>query len=151
MLDGPAWCKLGNVETAEYRIGRSAVSSLQAHLVFVTKYRRRVLSERALRILRNDFESVCHALGVALIEVNGEEDHVHLLVQYLPTLQLSQLVGRLKGSSSRRLRKERFPEVASKLWGGLWSPSYFAASCGGAPIAIVRQYIENQRRALTWP
>ena len=87
-----------------------------------------------------------------MIEVNGEEDHVHLLVQYLPTLQLSQLVGRLKGSSSRRLRKERFPEVTSKLWGGhLWSPSYFAASCGGAPIAIVRQYIENQRRALTRP
>jgi putative transposase len=140
------------IETVEYRRGRSAVTSLHAHLVFVTKYRRRILSERALRILRHDFESVCHALGAELIEVNGEEDHVHLLVQYLPTLQLSQLVGRLKGSSSRRLRKERFPEVTSKLWGGhLWSPSYFAASCGGAPIAIVRQYIENQRRALTRP
>ena len=124
------------------------MTSLHAHLVFVTKYRRRVLSERALRILQHDFENVCHALGVALIEVSGEEDHVHLLVQYLPTLQLSHLVGRLKGSSSRRLRKERFPEVTSKLWGGhLLSPSYFAASCGGAPIAIVRQYIENQRRA----
>ena len=62
------------------------------HISFVTKYRRRVL-KRALRILRHDFERVCHVLRVALIEVNGEEDHVHLLVQYLPTLQLSQLVG----------------------------------------------------------
>jgi REP element-mobilizing transposase RayT len=50
------------------------------------------------------------------------------------------------------LRKQRFPEVTSKLWGRhLWSPSYFATSCGGAPIAVVRQYIENQRRALTQP
>lgn len=139
-------------ESVEYRRGRSAVTSLYAHLVFVTKYRRKVLSGRAHRILRDDFESVCRTLGVALIEVNGEEDHVHLLVQYPPTLQLSIIVWRLKGSSSRRLRGERFSEVTSKLWGGnLWSPSYFAASCGGAPIAIVRQYIENQRRAVTRP
>jgi hypothetical protein len=62
------------------------------------------------------------------------------------------VVARLKGSSSRRLHKQRFPEVIAKLWGdNLWSPSYFAASCGGAPIAVVRQYIENQRRASTQP
>jgi putative transposase len=128
------------IETIEYQRGRSAVTSLHAHLVFVTKYRRKVLSERALRILRYDFESVCRALGVALIEAHGEEDHVHRLVQYLPTLHLGQLVGRLKGSSSRCLRKGRFSEVVAKFWGdNLWSPSYFAASCGGAPIAVVRQ------------
>ena len=139
-------------EIVEYRRGRSAVISPHAHLVFVTKYRRRVLSERAHRILCEDFKRVCHVLGILLMEVNGEEDHVHLLVQYLPTLKLSVLVGRLKGSSSRRLRKDCFPEVTSKLWGGhLWSPSYFATSCGGAPIAIVKQYIESQRRASTRP
>ena len=120
--------------------------------MFVTKYRRSVLSARAHRILRDDFERIYSALDVQLIEVNGEGDHVHLLVLYPPKLQLSMLIGRLKGSSSRSLRRERFPEVASKLWGShLWSPSYFAASCGGAPSAIVKQYIENQRRALTRP
>ena len=150
MLDGPAWCKPD--DERKCGVPKKCGTSLHAHLVFVTKYRRRVLSDRAHRILRDDFESVCRTLGVALIEVDGEEDHVHLLVQYPPTLQLSVLVGRLKGSSSLHLREERFPEVTSKLWGGhLWSPRYFAASCGGAPIAIVRQYIENQRRALTRP
>jgi REP element-mobilizing transposase RayT len=66
------------------------------HLVFLTKYRRSVLSGRALRILRDDFESVCLTLGVELIEVNGEDDHVHLLVKYPPALQLSHLVNELK-------------------------------------------------------
>jgi REP-associated tyrosine transposase len=139
-------------ESVEYRRGRGAVTSLHVHLVFVTKYRRSVLSDRVHRILRQDFEKVCAMRDTRLIEVNGEEDHVHLLVQYAPTLQMSRLVNRLKGSSSRHLRAEKFWEVTSRLWGGhLWSPSYFAASCGGPPIAIVRQYIENQRRASTRP
>lgn len=95
---------------------------------------------------------MCASLAAKSIEISGEADHVHLLVKYPPTLQLSRLVGLLKGSSSRRLREERLPGVASKLWGGhLWSPSYFAASSEGAPIAVVRQYIESQRRALTQP
>lgn len=136
--------------STEYRRGRSAVASLHAHLVFVTKYRRKVLSDRAHRLLRENFEVVCASLSARTIEVNGEEDHVH--VEYPPTLQLSRLVNLLKGSSSRRLRAERLPEVTAKLRGGhLWSPSYFAASCGGAPIAVVKQYIDNQRRAVTRP
>lgn len=62
--------------------------------------------------------------------------------------QISKLVNSLKGVSSRRLRARRFSEVSEKLWGDhLWSPGYFAASCGGAPIAVVREYIEGQRRA----
>ncbi len=69
-------------------------------------------------LLRRDFESVCTSLSAHLIEVNGEEDHVHMLVEYPPTLQLSRLANLLKGSSSRRLRAERLPEVAAKLWGG---------------------------------
>ncbi len=60
-----------------------------------------------------------------------------------PTVQLSRLVNSLKGASSRRLRQQDFPEVKSKLCGShLWSPSYFAASCGGAPLGIVKLYIE---------
>ena len=111
---------------SDYRRGRSVVSALHVHLVFVTKYRRGVFSERALGVLRQAFAGVC-----------GE---------YPPTVQLSKLVNSLKGVSSRRLRKQGFPEVTAKLWGGrLWSPSYLAASCGGAPLDIVRRYIEGQR------
>jgi putative transposase len=83
-----------------------------------------------------------------LVECSGEDDHVHLLVEYPPKLTLSKLVNSLKGVSSRLLREDR-PEITGRYFKGvLWSPSYFAASCGGAPISIIRQYIEQQRSAL---
>jgi putative transposase len=70
---------------------------------------------------------------------------VHLLVEYPPTMAISPLVNSLKGVSSRLLRQRR-PDIARRYWKGvLWSPSYFAASCGGAPLSIVRQYVEQQR------
>ena len=130
----------------EYRRGRSVVCALHVHLVFVTKYRQGVFTDRAHLVLRDAFLGVCAEFDAVLREVNGEDDHVHLLIEYPPTVQLSKLVNSLKGVSSRLLRKQNFPEVKSKLWGGhLWSPSYFAASCGGAPLEIVKQYIEQQR------
>jgi len=91
------------------------------------------------------FSSVCADFEATLDEMDGEADHVHLLVRYPPKVAISTLVNSLKGVSSRLLRKER-PDIARKYWrGALWSPSYFAASCGGAPISIVRQYIEQQQ------
>jgi putative transposase len=131
---------------SDYRRGRSVVAALHVHLVFVTKYRRGVLSERAMTVLRGAMEVVCADFGAQLAEFDGEDDHVHLLVEYPPTVQLSKLVNSLKGVSSRRLRAENFPEITAKLWAGhLWSPSYFVASCGGAPLSIIRTYIEAQR------
>lgn len=122
------------------------VCALHVHLVFVTKYRRGVLSDRALEVIREAAAGVCKNFDARLVEMDGEDDHVHLLVEYSPTVALSRLVNSLKGVTSRMLRVQEFPEVRSRLWGGhLWSPSYFAASCGGAPIDIVRQYIESQR------
>jgi putative transposase len=116
-------------------------------LVFVTKYRRGVLSKRALNVIREAAAKVCEDFSAKLVEMDGEDDHVHLLVEYPPTVALVRLVNSLKGVSSRQLRAMKFPEVASKLWGEhLWSPSYLASSCGGASIDIVRQYIEDQRR-----
>jgi len=70
---------------------------------------------------------------------------VHLLVNYPPKLAVSVLVNSLKGVSSRMIRKN-YPSIRKKLWGGaLWSPSYFAGGCGGAPIAVIRQHIEKQQ------
>jgi putative transposase len=136
----------GVSRTADYRRGRSVVSALHAHIVFVTKYRRGVLSTRALEALRASMVGVCRNFGAHLAEFDGADDHVHLLVEYPPTVQLSRLVNSLKGVSSRRLRQRKFAEVTEKLWGDhLWSPSYFVASCGGAPLDIVRRYIEEQR------
>lgn len=136
------------MSTMEYRTGRHCVFALHVHLVFITKYRRDVLSELAIRDLNLIFEKICKDFGAILVECNGEDDHVHLLVNYPPTVQLSKLVNSLKGVSSYRLRLMR-PEITGRYFKGvLWSPSYFSASCGGAPLDIIRQYVEQQRNAV---
>jgi len=95
--------------------------------------------------MRELFGKVCKDFEAELVEVDGEGDHVHLLVSYPPKIAITSLVNSLKGVSSRLLR-QRHPELAKRYWkGALWSPSYFAASCGGAPIEIIKQYIEQQR------
>jgi putative transposase len=132
----------------EFRTGRHCVFALHVHLVFVTKYRRDVLSELAIRDLTAIFARICKDFEATLVECSGEDDHVHLLVEYPPKITLSKLVNSLKGVSSRLVREMR-PEITGRYFKGvLWSPSYFAASCGGAPISIIRQYIEQQRSAL---
>ena len=128
------------------RHGRHCVFNLHIHLVFVTKYRRGVFTGEVLAELRGIFAAVCRDFSAELVEFDGEDDHVHLLVNYPPTVSVSALVNSLKGVSSRMIRKKNYPSVSKKLWGGaLWSPSYFAGSCGGAPISIIRQYIEQQQ------
>lgn len=119
---------------------------LHVHLVFVTKYRRGVFTKAVLDDLHEIFSSVCTDFESELVEFDGEDDHVHLLVNFPPKVAVSSLVNSLKGVSSRMIRKKHYPSVDSKLWGGtLWSPSYFAGSCGGAPIEVIRQYIEQQQ------
>lgn len=129
----------------DLRRGRHCVSALHAHLVFVTKYRRRVFDAAAIDRLRKLFAGVCADFGAHLVEMAGEHDHVHLLVEYPPKVPISGLVNSLKGASSRVLRRER-PDIARRHYraGALWSPSYFVASCGGAPLEIVKQYIDQQ-------
>lgn len=88
-------------------------------------------------------------LGVDLVEFNGEADHVHLLVAYPPTLAISTLVQRLKGRTAYAVRREYTGAcVRARMRGHLWSPSYFAVSCGGAPLSIIKQYIDGQARPL---
>lgn len=129
------------------RRGRSVVHNLHAHLVFTPKYRRAVFTDTLLHACEQTMSDVCTDFGATLTDFNGETDHVHLLVQYPPTVQLSRLVNSLKGVSSRVLRRDYPTEVANVLWGNhLWSPSYFVGSCGGAPLSIVSDYITNQRR-----
>ena len=127
------------------RRGRYVVFNLHVHLVFVAKYRRKVFTKEVLDDMRGIFESVCTDFEAQLVDFDGENDHVHLLVNYPPKVSISKLVNSLKGVSSRMIRKKNYPSIHEKLWGGaLWSPSYFAGSCGGAPITIIRQYIKQQ-------
>ena len=128
----------------ELRTKRHVVHSLHFHLVFLTKYRKKVFTVLMMKRLKYHFQRVCNDFGCRLIETNGEKDHVHLLLESLPHTTPSKLVNSLKGVFSRLLRKE-FPELEKYYWkGGLWSPSYFIASYGGAPLEIVKEYIENQ-------
>ena len=134
--------------TSDIRTGRHCVFALHTHLVFVTKYRRDVFTKAMLDAMRLIFENVCRDFEAELKEFDGEDDHVHLLVNYPPKVSLSTLVNSLKGVSSRLLRKQ-FPTLVKRYWkGALWSPSYLAASCGGAPLSIIQRYIENQRTPL---
>ena len=100
------------------------------------------------------FRDVGQQFEVELSEFNGERDHVHLLINYPPKVQLSKLINSLKGVSSRRLKQE-FSEIRNhwvcRKSGSLWSPSYFAGSVGGAPLSVLKQYIEQQNRPTSPP
>lgn len=131
--------------STDLRRGRTCVFLMHVHLVFITKYRRTVFNKQILNELRNIFTNVCTDFEAHLIEFEGEGDHVHLLVNYPPKISISKLVNSLKGVSSRLIRKKRYPSIEDALWGGsLWSPSYFAGACGGAPLNLIRQYIQQQ-------
>lgn len=133
----------------DIRHSRHCVFMMHCHLVFVIKYRRNVFTPRVLDFLKASFESTLKDFESVLSEFEGEHDHVHLLIEYPPKVAISKLVNSLKGVSARMVRKKNFPEIRKKLWGNqLWSPSYFAGSCGGAPISVIKQYIDNQQRPI---
>lgn len=122
---------------------------LHVHLVFITKYRKSAFTNEMLTSMKEYMEKVCTKFECTLEEFNGEENHVHLLVNYPPKMSISKLVNSLKGVSSRRLRLDYAKEIDKIYWKGvLWSPSYFAGSVGGAPLSVLKQYIEQQNRPL---
>lgn len=125
--------------------GRS-VSDLKAHLVLTTKYRRKVLTGEMLSCLHNVLEELLVKWDCKLIEFNGEEEHIHLLFQYHPDLELSKLVNNLKSVSSRKIRQEFKEHLDKAYWNDVfWNGSYFVASCGGVTVSTLRKYIENQQ------
>jgi putative transposase len=129
------------------RTGRHCTFALHTHLVFVTKFRHKVFTGPHLARMEEIMQDVCRDFETELVEFNGENNHVHLLVNFPPKVAPAKLVNSLKGVSSRRLRQE-FPDLVHHYYRAnkLWSGSYFAGSVGGAPLSIVKQYIEQQNR-----
>ena len=123
------------------------VYRLDVHLVVVTKYRRRCLTEAVLIRLKEIADATAGKWGCELREMNGEADHVHMLLGLTPTVQPSRFINNLKTVTSRLLRKE-FAEHFARYYRKpvLWSRSYCLLSCGGAPLEVIKQYIENQER-----
>ena len=122
-----------------------AVCALYSHLVLVTKYLRRVLSAQMLVRIGEIGRDIVGRWEGELHESNGEPDHVHFLLSLPPRVAPSALVNNLKTVSSRLLRKE-FPVLRGAYRGKavLWSPSYCILSAGGAPLEIIKRYIEQQ-------
>ena len=130
--------------------GRS-VTDLKAHLVLTTKYRRKVFTGQMIERLHEIFEDLLDKWECKIVDFNGESDHIHLLFQYHPEIQLSKLVNSLKSVSSRRLRQEFLPELERVYFKKkvLWNSSYFLASCGGVTISTLKKYIENQNSPIS--
>ncbi len=127
--------------------GSHCVINLKAHLIFVVAYRRKVISSTILERLKEIFADLCQRDQVRFLECSGEEDHVHLLISYPPTICLSNLVRKLKIESSLKIRQEFFNQIRRMLWGKrFWTKSYCVISVGdGATTAIIERYIKNQR------
>lgn len=131
----------------KYRTGRHVVFNLQAHIVLVTKYRRGAISNRVREEIINAANDVAKRYEFKILDIDGEDDHIHLIVDYPPKLSLSKLVMVLKANTAKKVREQRFEEVESVLWGNhFWSPSYFVSSTGGASLEKVRRYVQEQRK-----
>lgn len=128
------------------------VYQLSVHVVLVTKYRRGPITDRVRELLISVTREVCERHKVQVIEADGETDHLHLLLEIPPSMSVSKIVGAIKTNTSRVVREQGWPEVTTQLWGDhFWSPSYFAATTGGAPLEKVREYIRQQREPSKGP
>ncbi|WP_373534506.1 IS200/IS605 family transposase [Microcoleus sp.] len=129
--------------SVNYKSNKNVVYSCKYHIVWCPKYRRKVLVEGVDTRLKQILLDVATEFGSELIEMEVMPDHVHILVECDPQLGIAKLIRYMKGRSSRYLRQE-FPWLKSRL-PTLWTNSYFIATLGGAPISVIKQYIENQK------
>ena len=120
--------------------------NLQYHLVLVTKYRRKVINQPILQKMEEHFKYLFERWESELLEFNGEPDHVHLLISLNPKTNPSKFVNNLKTVTSRIIRRD-FPERVNGFYSKpvFWSRTYCLITCGGAPLSVLKQYIENQK------
>ena len=128
----------------KFRRERHSITDLKVHLVCVTKYRDQIFSVPQLELIEKVFYEVAKKMNMQILEINGEMDHLHALVEYPPKLSVSKMVNSLKGVSSRRFGQAGFKKPRNGK--ALWSPSYCAVSVGGAPIEVLIKYIKEQSR-----
>jgi putative transposase len=128
-----------------YNKGYRCLYSLNIHLVLVTKYRRKVINQEILQRLHEILASTCTKWSSNLTDFNGEADHVHLVIDFPPDVEISKLVNNLKTVSSRLIRKE-FAAQINLIYSKpvFWTGAYFVATCGGVTIEQIKQYVENQ-------
>ena len=121
-----------------------SVFNIHYHLILVVKYRRKVIDDNVSNRLKDIFLYICEGYHVYLDEWNHDVDHVHILVRCHPNTNISKFINAYKSASSRLIKKE-FPEINNKLYKEyFWSQSFCLLSTGGAPLDIIKKYIESQ-------
>lgn len=135
---------LGSMPRIEYKSGASTKHRVLVHLVWIPKYRRRVLQGKVAIRLTKLLQEACAINDWKIHELAVQKDHVHLLIQINPRESIAHVVQILKGGSSRIIRQE-FPELEEFLWGtSFWADGYFAESIGTKNETLMRNYIRNQ-------
>ena len=124
-------------------------SKLLAHLVFVVKYRRSVISESVWSSIKYGFSLATKRLDFEILEGNHDKNHVHLIVDYPPKISVSNLANALKGNSSYVVRRDCREEIKNSLWGcSFWGDGFFTSSCGDAPLEKLKLYVQSQKAFL---
>ena len=128
--------KLGN--------NNHSVFLMYYHLVLVVKYRRKVFTDKMSNYAKDIFVRIGKSYNITLEEWNHDVDHIHIMFKAHPNSELSKFINAYKSASSRRIKKD-FPEVRQKLWKEMfWSKSFCLLTTGGAPINVIKKYIESQ-------
>ena len=132
------------VITVKLDRNQHSVYLLNYHLVMVIKYRHKVINDEVSEYLKHQFVRVGEFYGVTLQEWNHDVDHVHVLFRATPHTEIAKFLNAYKSSSSRMVKK-KFPEITQYLWkSAFWTQNYCLISTGGAPLEVVKKYIENQ-------
>ncbi len=119
--------------------------NLEYHLILATKYRKKCISPEIMSFLREECKRLLALQKIELLEMNGEADHIHLLISAPPQICLSNVINSLKTSTSRLVRKQFAEELKPYYWKPyFWSRSYLILTSGGAPIEVIRKYIQEQ-------
>ena len=126
-----------------YKSNKNVIFSCKYHVIWCPKYRRDVIKADVELRLKKIIQEVSNECSAEIIQLETMPDHVHLLIEIDPQFGIHKLIKRIKGRSSRFLRKE-FPHLRSKL-PTLWTNSYFVSTVGGAPLEIIKQYVESQK------
>ena len=121
-----------------------SVFAMYYHLVLVVKYRRKVFDDTISSYARSVFEKISPSYNITLLEWNHDVDHVHIMFKAQPNSELSKFINAYKSASSRLIKRD-FPKIRNKLWKEhFWSQSFCLLTTGGAPIEVIKKYIETQ-------
>ena len=131
----------------DYRRGSHSVYLLTYHIIFVTKYRKRVITDEMGDFMKNHAEYLCGRMNTKVLSIETDGDHMHLLVSMPPDVAPSKLVNMLKSGLSKEVRLKYKEHIQKYLWGDapFWSSSYFCATTGSVSMETVKKYIEEQR------